>query len=66
MMGVLVFIAGALVLCVIVGLPVMYLWNWLIPDLFGIREIRFWEAVGLTLLFEFMLPGSGGGPSGKK
>jgi hypothetical protein len=29
------------------GQAVHYLWNWLMPDLFGLRAITFWQAVGL-------------------
>ena len=35
---------------IIVGFPIMWLWNWLIPSIFGLRIITFWEAVGLSLL----------------
>ena len=29
------------------GQAVLQLWNWLIPDLFGLHPLRFWQAVGL-------------------
>ncbi len=32
------------------GLVVMALWNWLMPGIFGIRPIAYWEAWGLVLL----------------
>ena len=42
---------GTLVLAaLIMGLPLMLLWNWLIPNLFGVPYITFWQAVGLNLL----------------
>jgi hypothetical protein len=28
----------------------MLLWNWLLPDLFNLPVIGFWQAVGITLL----------------
>lgn len=34
----------------LLGLPVMWLWNWLMTDLFKLRPISFFEAVGLILL----------------
>ena len=34
----------------ILGLPLMLLWNWLMPELFGLIEITFWQAVGLNFL----------------
>ena len=32
------------------GLLVMALWNWLMPDLFGLEPIGYWQAVGLFVL----------------
>jgi hypothetical protein len=29
------------------GQAVLQLWNWLMPELFGLRPLRFWQAVGL-------------------
>jgi hypothetical protein len=40
----------AIVLLIIVAgfVPaVLYLWNWLVPSIFGLRSINFWEALGL-------------------
>ena len=32
------------------GNAVLHLWNWLMPDLFGLHPITFWQAVGLLAL----------------
>ncbi len=32
------------------GQAVLQLWNWLMPELFGLRPLRFWQAVGLMSL----------------
>jgi hypothetical protein len=32
------------------GAAVHYLWNWLMPNLFGLQPITFWQAVGLLAL----------------
>lgn len=38
-------------LCALVlGLPLMALWNWLMPTLFGLTKITFWQAIGLNIL----------------
>jgi hypothetical protein len=29
------------------GSAVLHLWNWLLPEIFGLRTITYWEAVGL-------------------
>lgn len=28
----------------------MWLWNWLMPDLFGVKNIDYWQALGLMVL----------------
>jgi len=32
------------------GFVVMWLWNWLMPDVFGLGTITFWQAWGLVVL----------------
>lgn len=45
-------------LACIIGLPVMWLWNWLMPVIFGLPEISFLQAVGMMLLSHFLIKGS--------
>ncbi len=42
-----VFIAIA---SLIGAVPLYFLWNWLIPELFHLPVITFWQALGLNLL----------------
>jgi hypothetical protein len=28
----------------------MLLWNWLMPELFGLSKVTFWQAIGLNIL----------------
>ena len=30
--------------------PVMWLWNWLMPTIFGLTTLTFWQTFGLTML----------------
>lgn len=46
------------------GWIVMLLWNWLMPDLFGLSTISFWQAAGLLLLCKILFGGFGGGHHG--
>lgn len=46
------------------GWVVMLLWNWLMPELFGLQNINFWQAAGLLLLCKILLGGIGGGHHG--
>jgi hypothetical protein len=41
------------------GELVMHLWNWLMPSLFGLRFITFWQAVGLLALCRILVGGHG-------
>ena len=47
-----IFIALAFILliCLVLAAPTMLLWNWLMPEIFGLIELDFWQALGLTLL----------------
>jgi len=42
-----------------VGMVVMLLWNWLIPDLCGFATIGFWQALGLFALCKLLIGGLG-------
>jgi len=49
-----------LIFTVIGGELVLQLWNWLLPTLFGWREITFWQALGILLLCRILFGGFGG------
>jgi|GEM_PF-158164 hypothetical protein len=49
-MALVIFIGGEIV---------MHLWNWNLPQIFGWREITFWQAVGLFALCRILFGGSG-------
>ena len=38
------------IIVALICLPIRWLWNWLMPDLFMLPEIGFWQAVGISLL----------------
>ncbi len=50
-------IVGMLVFIAIGGALVMALWNWLLPPLFGWRELTFWQALGLLALCRILFGG---------
>jgi hypothetical protein len=43
------------------GWVVMLLWNWLMPDIFGLKQISYWQAWGLLALCTILFKGFGGG-----
>ena len=49
-----------LFVAIVIGWPVMALWNVLVPAIFGLKEITFWQAVGLCLLINLLAPTSAG------
>ena len=51
---------GGLVFVAVVGVVVMLLWNWLLPDIFGFAVINYWQALGLFVLARILLGGFGG------
>jgi len=48
--GFLLVIIIAFVIAIIMGFPMMWLWNALMPSIFGLTKITFWQGVGLNLL----------------
>lgn len=52
-LGAIVLVA---IIALILSLPVMWLWNWLVPTLFAGPVISWGEALGLQLLLGFLIP----------
>ena len=52
-------ILGLVVFIAIGGAVVLQLWNWLLPPLFGWRQITFWQAVGILALCRILFGGLG-------
>ena len=50
---------GVILFIAIVGQVVLHLWNWLLPALFGCRQITFWQALGLLVLCRILFGGFG-------
>ena len=50
-------ILGILLLVAIGGEVVLHLWNWLLPPLFGWRQITFGQALGLLALCRILFGG---------
>ena len=39
-----------LMVALLISLPVMWLWNWLLPTIFGFKTITWTQALGLSVL----------------
>ncbi|SRR5260221_2135666 len=53
----LIAIPGAIVFVALFGFGVMSLWNWLMPLLFGIHTVTFWQAIGVLVLSRILFDG---------
>ena len=58
-------IVGIALVIFIGGEIVMHLWNWLMPSLFGWRQITFWQAFGILALCRILFGGFGRHGSGR-
>jgi hypothetical protein len=57
----------AVVFVSVAGAVVMWLWNALVPDIFGASEITWVQALGLLVLTRLLVGGRGlGGPGGRR
>jgi hypothetical protein len=53
--GILSFVMFAFVFGCILALPVMWLWNWLMPIIFQLPDVTFWQAWGLLFLSALLI-----------
>ncbi len=50
------------VACLVFGFLVRGLWNWLMPGIFGLHLITFWQGLGLFVLAKILFGGFRGRP----
>ena len=48
--GIFVVIVVALLVALLEVIPVMLLWNWLMPLIFGLPTLSFWQSFGVCVL----------------
>ncbi|WP_117880730.1 hypothetical protein [Aureibaculum luteum] len=64
--GIIIFGATAITgLAILFGFVIMWLWNWLMPLIFGLPLLNYWQAVGLFILLKILIGGCGTGGSSK-
>lgn len=49
--------------CFLFGYVIMLLWNWLMPDIFGLKTITYWQSFGILILASILFGRFGGGGS---
>jgi hypothetical protein len=58
-------VLGLLLFVAVGGEVVQLLWNWLLPPLFGWRQVTFWQALGILALCRILFGGFGLHGSGR-
>ena len=62
MMKFIIYLIGVIgfviLLSIIFAFPTMWLWNWLMPAIFGLCKINVWQAFGLTFLCGILFRGT--------
>jgi hypothetical protein len=56
--AVFIIVGVVVVVSILTAFPLMLLWNWLMPDLFGLQQINFWQALGLAFLSNILFKSS--------
>lgn len=51
------FVIFVLLAATVLSFLVMALWNWLMPALFGLHTLSFWQALGLLILSKILFRG---------
>lgn len=47
---IIIWLATTVISAVICAIPVYFLWNWLMPELFHLTEITFVQSIGISTL----------------
>ena len=57
---------GAIIIfSILAAIPTYYLWNWLMPEIFGLKVITFWQALGMNFLASILFKSSSSSSSSK-
>ena len=59
-------IMAVILVATVAGTLVSWLWNWLMPGLFGFPRVTFWQALGLLALCRILFGGTGRGGGGRR
>lgn len=51
---------------VALAIPTYFLWNWLMPEIFGLKAITFWQAWGLVFLSGILFKSSSSSKSSNR
>ena len=49
-------IVGRAIVSAVVAIPFLFIWNWLMPEVFGLVSLGYWEIWGLVFLIRLLFP----------
>jgi hypothetical protein len=59
-------IIGVVAMGFLFGIGITLLWNWLMPELFNLKEITYWQAIGIFVLAKIIFGFGGSGEGNSK
>jgi len=60
------FVILGILFVISIGFVVMSLWNWLMPMIFDLPKITYWQGIGLLILAKILFGGIGGSSNDSK
>lgn len=55
-LGLIAVVAIVVFIGAIVALPIMWMWNYVMPAIFGLPELGFWQAFWGTIMVKLLFP----------
>ncbi len=52
-------ITAVTAIALLLGYIIMLLWNWLMPEIFGLISINYWQAIGIIIFAKILFGGFG-------
>ncbi len=65
LLSIVLVLGGIAAIALVAALPTWLLWNWLMPELFGLKVITFWQALGVNMLTGILFKSSVSSSSSK-
>ena len=54
------------IVSIVAAIPTYFLWNWLMPEIFAIKAITFWQAWGINFLAGILFKNSSSSKSSRR
>jgi len=54
LIGFITVVGLGIVIALLMAFPFMWLWNWLMPAIFKLPPVSFWQSLGLLIMASFL------------